>query len=609
MSTLSEMRVDTRIGSGAAGKPIIQDLLNIVAPWHRTVPQLLPFHSSLFLSAAPSCSLHSTCIILSGPALLEHEIDTDTDTDTVMNDADKERESNAETNFFDLPLEVRDMVYSHFCPYRWFDIVLMPHEILAPGTSRVSRQMRKESLDLEGEEDQADANSNSQPDGYMTCEAWTPQTIFVKWIRAIGDENAARIQRLRFYHHNFNLLIAIGDEQPRISFKLRNNRPGTEVQLAQDAPKGYSFSEALRRAERRTGIIIAQINEEIGSGPLTVHAIEDLYAQIEMLKPSLCSRAGVGWKGAVLNESGEASDFRQHQESCGDCAYCQPREGYNLRWVHDSLRLRTQLIAQTESMVPVNAVSLYVELATRSQTQKCAIVDLTQEPREKPSLPTSTTKKQEPWALHHSHILTKKRFTPASTRLPRKKSQLINLKQHKITGSIQQSTSSTIPENLLTQSVTRTFIFTDEFAGTAVCIYLSPQRRSPTYSHRVSKNRIQESKLAHGQPVQARFVAWDSKRDHLSSLEIAFLLRKSPALFLAHFGGENFEAATSGYHVLHIFEEIFRGDMIFGNRCSATPLLGRLTGKFVCMHSSWDDQIGMRRGVALDFLSDHCNEE
>ncbi|KAF7190482.1 hypothetical protein HII31_08196 [Pseudocercospora fuligena] len=241
--------------------------------------------------------------------------------------SDEEHDANAKTQFFDLPLEVRDMVYSHFCPYRWFDIVLMPDKILQPGTSRVSRQMRKESLDVfYGKgiwlHDMRGWKNSSYP------KTWTPQTIFMKWIGAIGDENAARIRRLRFYHHTFNLLITIGDEQPRVSFRLRNNRPGTEVELAEDAPKGYSFGEALRRAELRIGVIIAQMNEETRSGPLTVRAIEGLYAQVEMLKPSLCSRTGVGWKGAVFNEYelGEAKNFRQHQDSCSECAYYRSRD-------------------------------------------------------------------------------------------------------------------------------------------------------------------------------------------------------------------------------------------------------------------------------------------
>ncbi|KXT08800.1 hypothetical protein AC579_2554 [Pseudocercospora musae] len=243
-------------------------------------------------------------------------IDTDANTDMSM--SDKEGDTNAKTQFFDLPLEVRDMVYSHSCPYRWFDIVLMPDKILQPGTSRVSRQMRKESLDA------------FYGKGISYSKTWTPQTIFMKWIAAIGDENAGRIRRLRFYHHTFNLLIIItvGDEQPRISFRLRNNRPGTEVGLAEDAPAGYSFSEALRRAERRIGVIVAQMNDQVGSGPLTVQTIAHLYAQIEMLKPSLCSRTGVGWKGAVYNEYelGEVKNFRQHQDSCSECAYYRSRD-------------------------------------------------------------------------------------------------------------------------------------------------------------------------------------------------------------------------------------------------------------------------------------------
>lgn len=98
----------------------------------------------------------------------------------------------------------------------------------------------------------------------------------------------------------------------------------------------------------------------------------------------------------------------------------------------------------------------------------------------------------------------------------------------------------------------------------------------------------------------------------------------SPLVCIGHPGSEDLETARRGvktnYDVLHIsmgsFRGIAEGQDIQDNEeigalmhdCwtywghSGAPLLDRRTGQLVGLHSSWDDQTGMRRGVAVDAI-------
>lgn len=51
-------------------------------------------------------------------------------------------------HFLDLPSEVRDMVYLYFRPYSWIDISQMPSRIHQPSVAFVSKQVRRECLDV-----------------------------------------------------------------------------------------------------------------------------------------------------------------------------------------------------------------------------------------------------------------------------------------------------------------------------------------------------------------------------------------------------------------------------------------------------------------------------
>lgn len=299
----------------------------------------------------------------------------------------------------------------------------------------------------------------------------------------------------------------------------------------------------------------------------------------------------------------------------------------------------------------------------RSQKQDCVVIDLTQEYEEKPTLATLVHKSK---SLGDSvAYLNEEELDGRLQRLTRKELQLVQLKQRKLKDPsaqvpdfVRQSTSSTVPQSLLTQAVISTFVFAGQSAGTAVCI--SPAGLLLTCSHCVAESRAElKSKIrfwlitSDGHPVQAKCVAWDPKRD-IALLQIVTAsslfardgfpfarISKSPPkhnarlLCVGHPGSEDFEAATSGvptgYDVLHISEGRFRGlapgqdiqdnsDIgALQHDCwtywghSGAPLIERSTGKLIGMHSSWDDQTGMRRGVALEaitaFLSEHCKDE
>ncbi|KAK6846358.1 AT hook domain-containing protein [Apiospora arundinis] len=201
-----------------------------------------------------------------------------------------------------------------------------------------------------------------------------------------------------------------------------------------------------------------------------------------------------------------------------------------------------------------------------------------------------------------------------------------------------------------------------EEAGTAVCI--ADEGLLLTCSHCCADeagNRPGKSKLhwlifSSGRVVGAKCIAWDAKRD-LALLRITKAQRHSykgvsqladyqfPSVKVAtehiavgsrmmcigHPGSEDLEAEEAGietgYDVLHASAGRFRGHAegqdvqdnseigALMHDCwtywghSGAPLLAWATGQLVGLHSSWDDQTAMRRGVALEatreFLKEH----
>ncbi|KXS98150.1 hypothetical protein AC578_9412 [Pseudocercospora eumusae] len=294
---------------------------------------------------------------------------------------------------------------------------------------------------------------------------------------------------------------------------------------------------------------------------------------------------------------------------------------------------------------------------TRLQAPNLAVIELTQEREEKPAPPSLVRKSTS--LGHFIEYLNEEELNTELQRLPRKELQLVRLKQRQLQDPsaqvpdfIRQTTPITVPQTLLTQAVIRTFVFAGESAGTAVCV--SPAGLLLTCSHCVAESRAElKSKsrswllTSNGQPVQASCAAWDHKRD-LALLQIvtapslftrdgfsffANLCLCSQAYRSTTLRSEDTEAATSGlptgYDVLHISDGRFRGlapgqdvqdnsDIgALQHDCwtywghSGAPLIEKVSGKLIGLHSSWDDQTGMRcRGIALqaiqEFLAEHC---
>ncbi|KAM7200762.1 Trypsin-like cysteine/serine peptidase domain containing protein [Rhypophila sp. PSN 637] len=106
----------------------------------------------------------------------------------------------------------------------------------------------------------------------------------------------------------------------------------------------------------------------------------------------------------------------------------------------------------------------------------------------------------------------------------------------------------------------------------------------------------------------------------------------APLVCVGHPGAEDLETSRrgvkTGYDVLHVSTGAFRGIAegqdaqdneeigALMHDCwtywghSGSPLLDRKTGKLVGLHSSWDDETGMRRGVAIEAINEFlklCN--
>ncbi|KAH7140766.1 trypsin-like cysteine/serine peptidase domain-containing protein [Dactylonectria macrodidyma] len=203
--------------------------------------------------------------------------------------------------------------------------------------------------------------------------------------------------------------------------------------------------------------------------------------------------------------------------------------------------------------------------------------------------------------------------------------------------------------------VAATLVFAQEEAGTAVCI--SPDGVVLTCAHCVAEtpadldlNTLHALLFASGRAVSARTVAWDPVRD-LALLVIAeaeaeaeesrrpfpfMRLATSPPkhgarlLCVGHPGSEDLEAAApgrpTGYDTLVLSAGRFRGLSpgqdpqdnsevgALAHDCwtywghSGAGLVEARTGELVGLHSSWDDETGLRRGVPWEAVDEFVRE-
>jgi hypothetical protein len=263
-------------------------------------------------------------------------------------------------------------------------------------------------------------------------------------------------------------------------------------------------------------------------------------------------------------------------------------------------------------------------------------------------------------------------LTSATTGLSRKKLATLNSKRQKLLLSPCQEANSITKlikrSKNLAAAARATLVFAQHEAGTAVCI--AAAGLVLTCAHCVAESPEEYAAVkpiwlvfSSGQVVRAQCVAWDQRRD-LALLRITAGDRlasddaeaSSPMLFpfadiasqtplfapgekqttrlvcIGHPGSEDLEAADSSqpvltdYDVLHVSRGYYHGLASDQNvqdnseigalqhDCwtywghSGAPLIDAKSGEVVGLHSSWDDETGMRRGVAWEALQEFLKE-
>ena len=228
-------------------------------------------------------------------------------------------------HFLDLPQEIRDMIYAYFPYLASIHINQDPAKVLQPNISRVCRRIRKESLDV------FYARNNFFLDlrGWKHASyprRWTPQMVLERWIRAVGNDNVARIRSLSFFSYSFRLNVRISnDSPPTLTLRFRTTPTNTEV--AEFVPSWYTFDVAAARCEKGMRRLLQDIEAEAKSQnrALNVDDFITISESVENTQPFLCKRMSLGYKGAVLLKDGiavdEWPDTEAHLDKCDECGY------------------------------------------------------------------------------------------------------------------------------------------------------------------------------------------------------------------------------------------------------------------------------------------------
>ncbi|KAK0935730.1 hypothetical protein LTR48_001156 [Friedmanniomyces endolithicus] len=175
-------------------------------------------------------------------------------------------------HFFDLPTEVRDMIYARLPGVAWVDITQAhprvgrsnrqnDKSVNQPTASKVCRHMRQECLDVfYGKNNFLLDLRGWQHRSYP--RKWTPPVIFERWISSIGNENAGRLRSLSFMSHNFSVHIAVSKQAPNLALKFHSKSEGKYS--FENAPLGYTFEIAASRAEQGLRSKLDQMMAEKG---------------------------------------------------------------------------------------------------------------------------------------------------------------------------------------------------------------------------------------------------------------------------------------------------------------------------------------------------------
>lgn len=131
---------------------------------------------------------------------------------------------------------------------------------------------------------------------------------------------------LTFHRANFRLVLNIKSALPTsIDWAVRVNTKS--VELADRLPLGYNFTVATERVRSAFALIVKDVEfhaREEGRY-LNAEDINRLKDAVANLQPFLCSRTGLGFKGAVLKADsmpeGKWPDLEAHLEQCDGCGY------------------------------------------------------------------------------------------------------------------------------------------------------------------------------------------------------------------------------------------------------------------------------------------------
>ena len=215
-------------------------------------------------------------------------------------------------------------------------------------------------------------------------------------------------------------------------------------------------------------------------------------------------------------------------------------------------------------------------------------------------------------------------------------------------------------------SVDAALVFAQEEAGTAVCIGAGGLLLTCSHCIAESPEELKKRKthwllFKSGSAVKARCIAWDPVRDLAllqiiaaqtatsgshdedepdpasSGIQFPFVhlddgppTKDAPMICVGHPGSEDLEAGQPGiltnYDVLHVSAGRFRGyaagqDLQDNSEIGAlmhdcwtywghsgAPIIGWGSGALVGLHSSWDDETGMRRGIAWEAIREFLEE-
>lgn len=293
--------------------------------------------------------------------------------------------------------------------------------------------------------------------------------------------------------------------------------------------------------------------------------------------------------------------------------------------------------------------------------------DALEKPVPEPGLPTYQLKRQYPIPVE----ILPNTLTSAKTGLTREELATLNSKRQKLLSSPSQAGNSITKlvkrPSSLAAAASATLVFAQHEAGTAVCIAASGLVLTCAHCVAESPEEYAAAKptwlvFSSGQVVRAGCVAWDQKRDlallritaadrlaeHAEASSImqfpfADIAKRTPLfapgskqttrlVCIGHPGSEDLEAADSSqpiltdYDVLHVSRGYYHGlasdqDVQDNSEIGAlqhdcwtywghsgAPLIDAQSGELVGLHSSWDDETGMRRGVAWEALQEFMEE-